>query len=375
MGCHWYDIVQVEEYGILISNKMIKKAHDKPGATLTKYKYHEPLDSDTIEWMASRVKEFSGYGFGFYNVGNAFTFVSQRKKLRVGLGCSLQGPDEPLPEDEKFYFHINPEITPRDNGEKVRQDLIHLAQKLTPNINELSFQPGYYVFSRNHSCLDISNIELYSQKACNAPDSEKTLSTDDKGACKARKLTTNHSPGSSIDCKISGNTQSSFEAEDDATFIVGHDKTHITTKRAVLAATNPVLQRMLYGVGLIKVDPAVPIVWSEFDTEVVQAVFETLQNKKDSILVPSSKVSAAKDFLDFIGETGQIDVCRSDIGFEEVNEDMEFSVRSYYIGDDSEVRRFYDENYYNENRINFPTYYDVDESEEIFGLGNLRLYK
>ena len=330
MGCDWYDIGHVEQYGILISNKMIKKAHDKPGATLTKYKYHEPLDSDTIEWMASRVKEFSGYGF--YNVGNAFTFVSQRKKLRE-FSCEVPGPYEIDYGEVKFYFQINPEITPRDNGEKVRQDLIHLAQKLTPNINELSFQPGYYTFSKIHEYLEISNIELYSQKACDAPDSEKTSSPDDKGACKARKLTTNHSPGSSIDCKISGTTQSSFEAEDDATFIVGHDKTHITTKRAVLAATNPVLQRMLYGVGLIKVDPAVPIVWSEFDTEVVQAVFETLQNKKDSILVPSSKVSAAKVFLDFIGETGQIDVCRSDIGFEEV-EDMAFSVTSYYDGDD-----------------------------------------
>ena len=73
---------------------------------------------------------------------------------------------------------------------------------------------------------------------------------------------------------------------------------------------------MLYGVGLIKADPKVPIVWSEFDAEVVQSVFDTLQNKKDSILVASSKVSDAKVFLDFIGETGKIDICRSDIGFD-----------------------------------------------------------
>ena len=110
-------------------------------------------------------------------------------------------------------------------------------------------------------------IELHSKKSF---DVDSKYSSPAKTARKKRNLTTNHS-STSIDCKNEqadaspGNAQSSSEANDDhATSIVGPDKIHITTNLAVLEATNPVLKHMLYGVDLIKTDPKLPIVWSEF---------------------------------------------------------------------------------------------------------------
>ena len=232
---------------------MIKKAHNRSGSTLIDKRHHEPLDSDTIEWMASRVKEFPGYRF--YNIGNALTFVTAK----------LNYP-----------------------GEKCNENFKQPSTALNSDI----------LFSDFEALKGESFI--YSSTASFDCKSRQTYDDDDAKA--------------------------SSQADDDATFIVGHNKKHITTNRAVLAATNPVLKRMLYGVGHIKTDPTVPIVWSEFDAEVVQAVFDTLQNKKDSILVESSKVSGADVFLDFIGETDQIDVCRSDIGFEQCRF-QEFFVR------------------------------------------------
>jgi hypothetical protein len=81
---------------------------------------------------------------------------------------------------------------------------------------------------------------------------------------------------------------------------------------------SPVLNRMLFGVDLITVDPTVPIVWPDFDTEVVEAVFVALRKRKGHICVPSEGVPLALTFLDFIGELDFIQVLRSDISFEEV---------------------------------------------------------
>ena len=292
--------------------------------------------------MASRVKEFPGYRF--YNVANAFTFVSQEKMLNKTLHYDLPGPYE-IDRDEyfTFMFEIRTDIIPRVDGEKVRQDLIHLAQKLTPQLDELSYEPGNYSFTDNRYG-GIKKIKLYPEKACDADSKEQASTTLDTAACgkKRKSSDVNHSsPSIGCESEHSGDTTSPGNvrsiADDFAKFIVGPNKRLITINRAVLAATNPVLKRMLYGVGLIKTDPNVPIVWSEFDAEVVQAVFDTLQNKKDSIFVPSSKVSDAKVFLDFIGEMDQIDVCRSDIGFEQIKHET-FNTRQndedHYSDDD-----------------------------------------
>jgi hypothetical protein len=122
----------------------------------------------------------------------------------------------------------------------------------------------------------------------------------------------------STDTDDSSTSNKSSACSSDALFIVGPDETEIRANRSVLAAMSPVLNRMLFGVDLITVDPTVPIVWPDFDAEVVEAVFVALRQRKGHIYVPSEGVASARTFLDFIGELDFIQVLRSDISFEEV---------------------------------------------------------
>ena len=86
MGCDWYDISHAEQYGVLISNKMIKKARNRPWSTLTgKRRFHGSLDSDTMDSVVGKVKEYH-----FCNTASAFTFSSQ-KELRWNHNLSLPG--------------------------------------------------------------------------------------------------------------------------------------------------------------------------------------------------------------------------------------------------------------------------------------------
>jgi hypothetical protein len=90
----------------------------------------------------------------------------------------------------------------------------------------------------------------------------------------------------------------------DATFLVGPNRTEIKANRAVLAAMNPVLKLMLYGTGIITVDPYKPIEWAEFEAEAVRLVFESLRKRaKEEVVIPEILVDSARRFAHFIGET------------------------------------------------------------------------
>jgi hypothetical protein len=90
----------------------------------------------------------------------------------------------------------------------------------------------------------------------------------------------------------------------DATFLVGPNRTEIKANRAVLAAMNPVLKLMLYGTGIITVNPSRPIEWAEFEAEAVRLVFESLRKRaKKEVVIPEILVDSARRFAHFIGET------------------------------------------------------------------------
>jgi hypothetical protein len=55
----------------------------------------------------------------------------------------------------------------------------------------------------------------------------------------------------------------------DLSFLCGPQKEEIKVNRAVLASMNPVLHRVLFGAGLISVDPSKPIEWPDFDAQAV----------------------------------------------------------------------------------------------------------
>jgi hypothetical protein len=103
MGCDWYNISASKCYGILISNKKIKEAH-KPGSSSSKTRYHEPLDSNTIAWMSSKIGGIRGYRF--YNIGDGFTLVSKHELKRSGASFELPGPYD----IDEVYNELNIDI-------------------------------------------------------------------------------------------------------------------------------------------------------------------------------------------------------------------------------------------------------------------------
>ena len=98
----------------------------------------------------------------------------------------------------------------------------------------------------------------------------------------------------------STSTSKLYSSGEDATFIVGADKTGVKVNCAVLAAMSPVLKRMLYGVGTITgADETKPIVWPDFDGESVCLVFDALRQRDTWITVPKDKVPLVLTFLDY----------------------------------------------------------------------------
>jgi hypothetical protein len=412
MGCDWHDISGSEGYGILISNKKIKEAY-KPGSSSSKTRYHEPLDSNTIAWMSSKIGGTRRYRF--YQIGDGFIFVSNHELKRLGLSCSMSGPYEIEEEEHKFIIDYETDLLPKVNGEQVYQDLVEIAQRWTPQLDKLSFEPGYYRFANMDSYVYIEEIKLTEEEkhGSKTPSSshppilqQKDLPTDltiitgqgeDQQSIQVNQsLLCEMVPGfedfknanvnaedSILHCneitpsvfediithfisrfdylmedssdkseafhdalrsfqntdpnkkwklndEVSLTNQTLTADTDDSTsnkpsacssdalFIVGPDETEIRANRSVLAAMSPVLNRMLFGVDLITVDPTAPIVWPDFDAEMVDAVFIALRKRKGHISVPSERVASARTFLDFIGELDFIQVLRSDISFEEV---------------------------------------------------------
>jgi hypothetical protein len=90
----------------------------------------------------------------------------------------------------------------------------------------------------------------------------------------------------------------------DASFLCGPQKEEIKVNRAVLASMNPVLYRVLYGTGLISVDPSKPIEWPDFDAQAVRQVFLALVHCcKKEFVVPTESVESAKMLVDYLLET------------------------------------------------------------------------
>ena len=90
----------------------------------------------------------------------------------------------------------------------------------------------------------------------------------------------------------------------DASFLCGPQREEIKVNRSVLASMNPVLHRILYGTGLISVDPSTPIEWPDFDAQAVRQVFLALVHCcKKEFVVPMESVESAKMLVDYLLET------------------------------------------------------------------------
>ena len=90
----------------------------------------------------------------------------------------------------------------------------------------------------------------------------------------------------------------------DASFLVGPQREEIKVNRSVLASTNPVLHRLLFGTDLISVDPSKPIEWPDFDAPAVRQVFLALLHfGKTELIVPMENVESVKMLVDYLEET------------------------------------------------------------------------
>lgn len=89
----------------------------------------------------------------------------------------------------------------------------------------------------------------------------------------------------------------------DCTFLVGPEQELVEANRAVLAHSNGVLASMLYGTGLLEVDPSAPIKWTEFEPEAVRLAFAAITGKTPT--VPNGMESMFHAVLDFLGETAE----------------------------------------------------------------------
>jgi hypothetical protein len=92
----------------------------------------------------------------------------------------------------------------------------------------------------------------------------------------------------------------------DTTFLVGPNKEEVRANRQVLALTNPVLCRILYGTGSLTVDSTQPIDWLQFEPQVVRQVFSSLVSLgKKPALVPLQHVAPTKELLDYLMESSE----------------------------------------------------------------------
>ena len=67
---------------------------------------------------------------------------------------------------------------------------------------------------------------------------------------------------------------------------------------------NPVLHRILFGTGIISVDPTKPIEWPDFDAQAVRQVFLALLHcGKKEFVVPLESVKSAELLVDYLMET------------------------------------------------------------------------
>lgn len=90
----------------------------------------------------------------------------------------------------------------------------------------------------------------------------------------------------------------------DCVFLVGPEEETIEANRAVLANSNPVLSRMLYGTELMTAPPESPIKWPDFLPDAVSLVFWALtQLHGSTISVPIGMEAEFRKVLDFLGET------------------------------------------------------------------------
>ena len=90
----------------------------------------------------------------------------------------------------------------------------------------------------------------------------------------------------------------------DASFLCGPQREEIKVNRSVLASMNPVLYRILFGSGIISVDPSKPIEWPDFDASAVRQVFLALLHcGKKEFIVPMDSVESAKMLVDYLMET------------------------------------------------------------------------
>ena len=90
----------------------------------------------------------------------------------------------------------------------------------------------------------------------------------------------------------------------DASFLCGPQREEIKVNRSVLASMNPVLYHILFGTGIISVDPTKPIEWPDFDASAVRQVFLAfLHCGKKEFVVPTESVESAKMLVDYLMET------------------------------------------------------------------------
>jgi hypothetical protein len=122
----------------------------------------------------------------------------------------------------------------------------------------------------------------------------------------------------------------------DASFLCGPQREEIKVNRSTLASMNPVLHRILFGTGLISVDPSKPIEWPDFDAHSVRVVFLALLHcGKKEFVVPMESVESAKMLVNYLLETPETLMLYYDTPFK-----REYQGRTIvYIGADGEGLR------------------------------------
>jgi hypothetical protein len=142
MGCDWYSITNAEVYGVLIPNKQIKQAH-KPGSPSSKT--DDPLDSDTKNWLLAQMTHMTS-DYRLFDLGNAFVFIS-KGNLVESEDLKVVGPYAISQTYHKFVININTDVQPRRDGERMYEDLVQIAQRMTLETEKMSFEPGLYRFT------------------------------------------------------------------------------------------------------------------------------------------------------------------------------------------------------------------------------------
>jgi hypothetical protein len=120
----------------------------------------------------------------------------------------------------------------------------------------------------------------------------------------------------------------------DVSFLCGPQKEEIKVNRSVLASTNPVLHRILFGTGLISIDPSKPIEWPEFDAQAVRQVFMALLHcGKKEFVVPVESVESTKRLVDYLLETREALMLYYDTPFKREHQGSRFFFVSGRDGD------------------------------------------